>query len=78
MYSLGGTICNKIFNYKETALEIGVNDLETYGTRIDNCEECQQSLFCDNVHNHVLTGDLRTIENEKLRKLICCGPSRDW
>ena len=29
--------------------------------------ECSQSVFKDPVHNHIVTGDLRIIENFKLR-----------
>ena len=37
--------------------------------------ECSQSVFKDPVHNHVVTGDLRIIENSKLRKLLSKGPN---
>ena len=32
--------------------------------------ECRQSPLCDPYHQHVVTGDLRIIENDKLRKLF--------
>jgi hypothetical protein len=32
------------------------------------------SKFCDPHHKHIVTGDLRFIENEKLRSLLCKGP----
>ena len=74
VYSLEGTIRNKIFNYKQTVAEIDTNDPNTFGTGLASCD-CANSEFCDPNHGHVLTGDLRIIENQKLRKLISRGPN---
>ena len=30
---------------------------------------CSESRFCDPHHQHIVTGDLRIVENQKLRKL---------
>ncbi len=35
---------------------------------------CSMSSFCDPHHGHVVTGDLRIINNRKLRSLLCKGP----
>ena len=74
VYSLGTTIRNKIFNYKETVNSIRTDDLESYGTGITSCD-CHESEFVDGHHGHVVTGDLRIIQNDKLRKLISKGPN---
>ena len=74
IYTLSGTIRNKIFNYKATALDINTNDLETFGTGIHECE-CHNSNFRAEHHQHILTGDLRFIQNTRLRKLISKGPN---
>ena len=74
VYSLEGTIRNKIFNYKQTVSEIDTNDLITYGTGLESCD-CEGSEFCDPNHGHILTGDLRVIDNLKLRKLVARGPN---
>ena len=74
VYSLEGTIRNKIFNYKQTVSEIDTNDLTTYGTGLTSCD-CAGSEFCDPNHGHILTGDLRVIGNQKLRKLVARGPN---
>ena len=74
VHSLGGTIRNKIFNYKTTVQDIKTTDLETFGTGILTCD-CNKSTFCNTDHGHVLTGDLRIIENVRLRKLISKGPN---
>ena len=75
VYSLGNTIRNKIFNYKQTVEGIDQNDLETYGTGIHQCE-CENSKeFVDENHGHVLTGNLKIIKNNKLKKLLKKGPN---
>ena len=72
--SLTSTIRNKILNYKDTVSNIDINDMETYGTGLRSCN-CSSSEFVDQHHAHVLTGDLRIIENVHLRQLIQKGPN---
>ena len=36
--------------------------------------QCKESKFCYEPHGHVITGDLRVIENAKLRELVAKGP----
>ena len=74
VYNLSSTIRSKIFNYKETVNDIDINDQLTYGTKLPNCD-CQYSPFVDSDHGHIVTGDLRIIENQHLRKLISKGPN---
>ena len=51
-----------------------MNDHLTYGTNLPLCN-CQNSPFVDRDHGHIITGDLRFIENQHLRKLISNGPN---
>ena len=74
VYRLGKTIRNKILNYKDTVHNIDTNDQATFGTNIASCS-CSSSPFVDQNHGHILTGDLRIIKNEPLRKLIQKGPN---
>ena len=74
IYNLSSTIRSKIFNYKQTVNDIDINDLNTYGTNLPSCE-CQNSPFVDPDHGHIMTGDLRMIDNQHLRKLISKGPN---
>ena len=37
--------------------------------------ECNSSPFCDPYHGHIVSGDLRIVENSKLRKLFAKGPN---
>ena len=73
-YELGQPIRNKILNYKETVHDIVVDDEVSFGLNTSPCD-CQNSKFCDPHHKHIITGDLRIIENPKLRRLLTKGPS---
>ena len=75
-FKLDAPIRNKILNYKETvtSLQIEVDDEVAFVTNPCNCE-CDSSPFRDPHHNHIITGDLRFIENVKLRKLLSKGPN---
>ena len=74
VYSLSQTIRSKIFNYKDTVNNIDVNDTITFGTLLPTCD-CVNSPFVDPDHGHIITGDLRIIEDKHLRKLIARGPN---
>ena len=74
IYKLHDTIRGKIFNYKETVKGIDINDTDTFGTGITSCD-CHNSPFTDSQHGHILTGDLRIVDNLKLRKLLSKGPN---
>ena len=74
VYSLGNTIRNKILNYKDTVQNIDTNDRETFGTGLQTCN-CSSSEFVDQNHGHVVTGDLRIIQNKHLRELIQKSPN---
>ena len=71
-YRLGTPIRNKIFNYKQTVESIILND--DGSINVDNCM-CENSPLCDQDHGHIITGDLRIVENSKLRKLLTKGPN---
>ena len=70
-YKLGPTIRNKIFNYKETIENIEVD--HNNQIQLERCD-CKNSKFLDQNIGHIITGDLRIIENNKLRKLLSKGP----
>ena len=74
VYRLTKTIRNKIFNYKQTVADINTDDHDTFGTGLDSCQ-CQNSPYIDSNHGHIVTGDLRFVENSVLRKLLCKGPN---
>jgi hypothetical protein len=59
---------------KWKATTIDTHDTVTYGSGLPFCD-CENSEFCDPNHGHILTGNLRIIGNEKLRKLVARGPN---
>ena len=61
-------------NYRQTVNDIDYNDTRTFGTGIEDCE-CSNSPFINSHHKHILTGDLRIVKNNKLRKLFMKGPN---
>ena len=69
-YKLGNPIRNKIFNYNGTVASISVNNPPV----LTSCS-CNQSDFKDPNHGHIVTGDLRIVEDVKLRKLLSKGPN---
>ena len=75
-FCLDQPIRNKILNYKETVSSIKFT-LENNVHVVENLPECECHLseFLDEHHEHVVTGDLRFITNDKLRKLLTKGPN---
>ena len=48
-------------------------NVSEYLSNPQSCQ-CKESKFCYEPHGHVITGDLRVIENAKLRELVAKGP----
>ena len=74
VYSLTKPIRGKIFNYTKFVSSI---DFDAIVGNIDSipcfCEEFDDK-YIDEHHQHVLTGDLSIVMDDKLRKLLCKGP----
>ena len=73
---LDAPIRNKILNYKNTVSDLNIEfENDNYFVRdLPDCD-CENSQFNDEHHKHIVTGDLRIIQNNKLRKLISKGPN---
>ena len=69
-YKFNSSLAGKLFNYKDTLSELGVQNF--LDGRL-NCD-CETSTYKDDVHNHVITGDLTIIKDNQLRNLIKKGP----
>ena len=71
---LDSPIRNKILNYWQTvsALNIEIDEDVAFLSEQLSCE-CSISPFCDSHHKHIVTGDLRVIAHNKLRKLFSKG-----
>ena len=70
VYSYGRTTGSKILNYNRALREAG--DL-SYDDMTNMGCDCDSSEFRDQHHGHVVSGDLRLIENSKLRQLCSFG-----
>lgn len=60
-------------NDKDTVESIFVDE-EVSFTLNEPCDY-QNSMFCDPDNKHIITGDLRVVENARLRKLLTKGPN---
>ena len=70
-YQIGKTVRNKTLNYKEAVNSIYGNEDVPFCLNTDKCD-CAGSSFCA-YNKHLITGDLRIIKNNKLRKF----PTKD-
>ena len=75
-FRLDPPIRSKILNYRDTvsSLKIEIDDDVSFVRDLPNCD-CENSPFCNPFHKHVVTGDLRFVENDKLRNLLSKGPN---
>ena len=69
-YEYTSTVASKIFNFAPGLSNLNVSE---YLSHPQTCQ-CKESKFCYESHGHVITGDLRVIENAKLRELVAKGP----
>ena len=66
------TVASKLFNFAPSLSNLKVSEY----MYLSNPQTCQskESKFCYEPYGHVITGDLRVIENAKLRELVAKGP----
>ena len=74
VYSLEQPVRSKIFNYHQFVKDLDLNEFVKDPNSI-NCS-CSHfdSAFTNNDHGHIITGDLRIVQNNELRKLYTKGP----
>ena len=72
VYTLTETIGSKIFNFNKFVNNLDVNSFINDNTSLP-CH-CNGSRFVDQHHQHIITGNLKIITNNKLRKLFSKGP----
>ena len=68
-YEYTSTVVSKLFNFAPALSNLNVSE---YFSNPQTCQ-CKQSKFCYEPHGDVITGDLRVIENAKLRELVAKG-----
>jgi len=71
LYSRSSNIGSTIFNYKDVVDSVITDDWKEDNSYVCNCSK---SAFCDPHYGHIVTGNMKVIENRKLRKLMCAGP----
>ena len=71
-YKLGLPISSKIFNFNKFVNSLNLDDFLA-NPNILPCE-CENSPFSDKNHKHIITGDLRLVSNNTLRKIFSRGP----
>ena len=69
-YEYTSTVASKLFNFSPALSNLNVSE---YFSNPQTCQ-CKKSKFCYEPHGHVITGDLRVVENAKLRELVAKGP----
>ena len=69
-YQYTNTVASKLFNFLSTLSNLNVTN---YLSSPRSCQ-CQMSKYCYQPHGHIITGDLKLIENAKLRELVSKGP----
>ena len=69
-YEYTSTVASKLFNFAPALSNLNVSG---YFSNPQTCH-CKESKFCYEPHGYVITGDLRVIENAKLRELVGKGP----
>lgn len=74
VYSLSDPIRSKILNYKKFVKELNLDRFKEDNDVIKcNCKNYAAD-FLDSDRNHILTGNLQIVKNNKLRKLLSKGP----
>ena len=69
-YEYTSTVDRKLFNFAPALSNLNVSE---YLSNPQTCQ-CKESKLCYEPHGHFITGDLRVIENAKLRELVAKGP----
>ena len=69
-YRFNRSIAGNIFNYKESLSEESIGKFENGDFHCN----CQNSIYKDDHHGHVITGNLEIIENAMLRNIFKRGP----
>ena len=65
-YENTNTVASKSFNFAAALSNLNVSE---YLSNPQTCQ-CKESKFCYELHGYVIVGDLRVIENAKLRELV--------
>ena len=70
-YEYISTVASKLFHFASTLSNLNVSG---YRSNPQTCQ-CKESKFCYEPHGYVIIGDLRVIENAKLKELVAKRPN---
>ena len=74
VYSLSQPIRSRILNYKKFVSELDLDVFCKNNDSINCCCSQYDDKFLNKDRNHILTGNLQIVKNNKLRKLFSKGP----
>jgi hypothetical protein len=69
-YAYTRPIASKSFNYRQVLRDLNIDDFKS---KLPGCT-CASSPFIYNLTGHVITGDLKIINNTSLRDVFAKGP----
>ena len=69
-YKFNRSIAGNIFNYKESLSEESIGNFENGDIQCS----CQNSIYRNDHHGHIITGNLEIIQNSSLKKIFKKGP----
>ena len=69
-YQYTKNVAGKLFNFSSFLSNLNVTN---YLSNSRNCQ-CQMSKYCYQPHGHIITEDLKSIENAKPRERVSKGP----
>ena len=72
VFQLSNSIRSKIFNYKTFVQSFDVDSFIDDNNSLP-CD-CEDSIFINDDHGHIVTGDIDIVDNSKLKNLISKGP----
>ena len=74
VYNLNPSIRLILFNYKLFVLDLNMDEFLKDPDSIKCCSSEYDNSFINNQYGHIITGNLDTVNNERLCQLISKGP----
>ena len=72
--NLNPSIRSTLFNYKQTVFHLNIDEFLEDPNSIKCCCNKYGNSFMNNYYDHIITGDLNIVNNERLCQLISKGP----
>ena len=72
--NLNPSIKSTLFNYKQIVFHLNIDEFLEDPNSIKCCCNKYGNSFMNNYYDHIMTGDLHIVDNERLCQLISKGP----